>query len=405
MAEAIEVAGVWKRFRREGGRPRTLKEWLIARWRGEIPARETFWALQDVSLRVAPGEAYGVIGANGSGKSTLLKVMAGILRPERGHAAVRGRVASLLELGAGFHPDLSGRENVFLNGLILGMSRREIAARFDEIVAFAELAHAIEMPVRHYSSGMYTRLGFAVAAHSAPQVLLVDEVLAVGDAAFQQKCHDRIALLQGAGATILLVSHDTGAIKRYCQRACWLEQGVVAGEGSSESVIDAYYEALAHAEERRWQEAARVTPLTNRWGSREVTITQVMLVGADKLPRTTFTPGEWCAICIHYSARQPVDRPLFGISIHRQDGLLITGANTGVSPLSCVADEGVVSYEIARMPLLPGTYQVSAAIYDATSVHAYDHHDRLYPLVIRDFGRIPTHAGLVDIEGTWHHET
>ncbi len=251
---AIKADGLSKRYRL-GAREtlnRTLRETLMATARrfnplanGHHEQSETeFWALKDVSFSIQPGEIVGIIGRNGAGKSTLLKVLARITEPTRGHADVYGRLGSLLEVGTGFHPDLTGRENIYLNGSILGMARRDIARKFDEIIAFAELERFLDTPVKHYSSGMYVRLAFAVAAHLEPEILLVDEVLAVGDAAFQKKCLGKMSEVARDGRTVLFVSHNTAALLGFCQRGILLEQGQVAADGNIEAVIQCYLSSL-----------------------------------------------------------------------------------------------------------------------------------------------------------------
>ncbi len=245
-APAIEFARVSKRFQLQEGR--TLREFVPAFFsgRGWSPP---FYALRDVSFRVDRGETLGIIGRNGSGKSTILKLMAGVTAPSQGEIEVYGRISPLIELGAGFHPDLTGRENVFLNASILGMSRKEARARFDEIISFAELWDFIDTPVKRYSSGMYMRLGFAVAVHSDPDILLVDEVLAVGDASFQEKCLAKMQEFRSRGVTIVLVSHSMTLIQDFCQRALALHGGRVIAEGSPAEVVQRYTEAVTHAVE------------------------------------------------------------------------------------------------------------------------------------------------------------
>ena len=233
----IDIRDLWEHYRLYHDRTHSLKEVLVRFRRARY---EDLWALRGVTMRVEPGEAVGVIGANGSGKSTLLKCVARVIEPSRGTVSVRGRVSALLELGAGFHPDLTGRENVFINGAMLGMTRREIRARFDDIVAFSELEQFIDSPVRTYSSGMYMRLGFSVAVHVDPDVLLVDEVLAVGDEQFQAKCRARIAAMKARGVTILFVSHDLPRVQEVCDRVVWLDRGVVRAEGVPAEVVREY---------------------------------------------------------------------------------------------------------------------------------------------------------------------
>src|SRR5205809_3913465 len=255
MTAAIELVDVSKIYRRYGGRQfATLKSALLQRSiLRDLQPSDTFPALKDVSFSVPKGSTYGVIGRNGSGKSTALKLVAGITKPTSGTVRVEGRISALIELGAGFHPEISGRENVFINGIMLGLTKREIAARFDEIVDFAELTEFINAPVKTYSSGMYMRLGFAVAIHVNPDVLLVDEVLAVGDEGFTHKCLDKFAEFKRRGKTILLVTHSLGLVERFCDDALWLDAGKVRGHGDPKRIVGAY---LTDIEQREEQELA-----------------------------------------------------------------------------------------------------------------------------------------------------
>src|SRR3954464_8905213 len=251
MTPAIELENVSKIYRKYSGRHfATLKSALLQRSiLRDLRPNETFPALEDVSVTVPKGSTYGVIGRNGSGKSTALKLVAGITKPTSGRVTVAGRISALIELGAGFHPEISGRENVFINGIMLGLTRREIQDRFDEIVEFAELENFINAPVKTYSSGMYMRLGFAVAIHVDPDVLLVDEVLAVGDEGFTHKCLDKFADFRRRGKTILLVTHSLGLVERFCDEAVWIDSGRVSGHGDPRRVVDAYLTAVEVGEE------------------------------------------------------------------------------------------------------------------------------------------------------------
>lgn len=245
MATAIAVEGVSKRFVIHHERPRSFQEALIALVHRRNGYREEFWALRDVSFQVEQGEALGIIGPNGSGKSTILKLLTRILQPTWGEVSVRGRISALIELGAGFHPDLTGRENIFLSGSILGIGQSAMARHYDAIVAFSELERFIDTPVKHYSSGMYMRLGFAVAIHVEPDILIIDEVLAVGDTAFQEKCLATLDALKEAGKTLLLVSHDMDLIRRFCHRAIFLDHGEVQSYGLTQEAIARYMASLA----------------------------------------------------------------------------------------------------------------------------------------------------------------
>ncbi len=241
LVEAVHLEAVSVRYRVPSERVGSFKEYFIRRLKGQVQMR-TFWALQDVSFEVNRGEVFGLVGVNGAGKSTLLKVVARVLRPTRGRVVVRGRVAPLLELGAGFHPELTGEENIYLNGALLGFSRHEMQEKYDQIVDFSELGEFINAPIRTYSSGMYARLGFSVATASEPDVLIVDEVLSVGDEAFQKKCEARINAFRQRGAAILLVSHTMATIEEMCQRAAWLDHGTLKAIGEPTQVIQAYRE-------------------------------------------------------------------------------------------------------------------------------------------------------------------
>lgn len=242
---AVVVDGVWKKFRLYKERNDSLKTAIM---RGRKTIAEDFWALQDVSFEVPQGSTFGLIGRNGSGKSTLLKCLARILYPEKGSIEMTGRAASLLEVGSGFHPELSGRENIFLNGSILGMSRKEISAKFDEIVDFSGVRKFIDQPVKNYSSGMYVRLGFSVAIHVQPDILVVDEVLAVGDAAFQKKSKQKFVELRDAGKTVILVTHSMAQVKEMCDQAAWINQGRLEKVGSAEDVVSAYLADVAEGD-------------------------------------------------------------------------------------------------------------------------------------------------------------
>ena len=305
-------------FRLYHERNQSLK---VAMMRGGRAKYEEFLALRDVSLEVPTGGTFGLIGENGSGKSTLLKCMARILRPEKGRITVTGKISALLELGAGFHPELSGRENVYLNGAILGLSRKEIDAKFDDIVGFAGLEKFIDTPVKNYSSGMYVRLGFSVAINVDPDVLLVDEVLAVGDESFQRRCDEKFAELKNAGKTIVIVSHALGTLRHLCDEIVSLEKGRVVARGEPGLVIDSYVERTH--EERRPDETGGT-----RWGSGEARVEKVELLSSGDRPVTRIRTGDAVTLRLHYETDEPVARPVFGIGITRIDGVHITGPNT-----------------------------------------------------------------------------
>ena len=373
--EVIRVEGLSKLYRRmaPGGKLKTLKSALMDRslTRGLRP-EEAIVALDGVDFTVRRGEAFGLVGGNGSGKSTLLKVVAGILRPDAGRVTVDGRVAALIELGAGFHPEISGRENVYINGAVLGLTRRQIGERLDSIIAFSGLADFIDEPVKNYSSGMYVRLGFAVAVHTDPDVLLVDEVLAVGDEAFAHKCLRRIEEMLAAGATLLFVSHDLGLVEGLCDRVLWLDRGRPQRLGPPRRVVDAYRQAVAEAEsvehreakEEREREAAEDGRNERRWGSKQARITGVrVLAGGEE--RYNLTSGEAVSFELRVEAAQPLTDFVFGIQLSTPRGVEVWGTNTHLAGFVAgrLAGAAVVRLDCPRLRLAPGEYLLDVAVH------------------------------------------
>lgn len=405
MSCVIEFEGVSKRFVIHRRRARTLRERVLGFFEGERGSREELWALRDVSLRVEPGDCLGIIGANGSGKSTTLKLMTRILQPTSGRVQVRGRVSALLELGAGFHPDLTGRENVYLNGSVLGLSRQTIKSRFDEIVAFAEMERFIDMPVKHYSSGMYMRLAFAIAINVDPDILLTDEVLAVGDQSFQAKCMERIGDLKRSGVTTVFVSHSLETVRSLCNTAIWLADGQVAAEGDSDRVVEAYLASVAEKEESRLAVEQPPAGVQSRLGSGEATILDVRFLGADGRERHTFAAGGPLTARIRYRASQRVTRPVFGVAIYHSDGIHINGPNTRFAgyDIDWIEGEGEMDYVVESLPLLEGSYDFSVSIYDHSLSHAYDHQQRAYRFLVTYGPAVGERFGLVYIPSRWEH--
>ncbi|ODS58660.1 MAG: hypothetical protein ABS36_03780 [Acidobacteria bacterium SCN 69-37] len=410
---AISLHHVSKRYRRYGGRQfATLKSALLS---GDLVRKlrpdETFEALSDVSFDVAAGQTLGVIGRNGSGKSTALKLVAGITKPTTGTVKVEGRISALIELGAGFHPEISGRENVFINGIMLGLTRREIQARFDEIVDFAELRQFIDAPVKTYSSGMYMRLGFAVAIHVDPDVLLVDEVLAVGDESFTHKCLDKFAEFKRRNKTILLVTHSLGLVERFCDEALWLDHGQMRGQGDPTRIIGAYMTDVERQEEQLLADAdARVkasasdapvadgpgptdagaaaadmmTASEGRWGSGEVQIREVTLFGEEGQPTHIFHTGERVTLRLAVSAARPVDDFVFGIGLFSAEGVFIYGTNTFIEEYDPDTLEGDAEIELVldSLDLVEGTYKLDVAVHRRDGA-AYDYHRLLYTFRVK----------------------
>jgi lipopolysaccharide transport system ATP-binding protein len=369
---SVRFANVSKRFILRHEHPHSFQEMVLRLF--DPRRRDSFdelWALQDVSFTVEPGETVGLIGPNGSGKSTALKLMARILEPTSGSIKARGKVSTLLELGAGFHPDLTGEENIYLNGSILGLGRKEIERKFDQIVAFAGLGDFIDTPVKHFSAGMYVRLGFAIAVHIEPEILLIDEVLAVGDMAFQIKCWDKITELQKEGITIVLVSHDLDAVQKLCSQVVWLDHGQVRAKGAAEEIAAQYGNAVLASLAGRSKPKRSIADEGRRWGTGEAEILGVEFLDEKGDPRRTLRTSEAVVARIRYRAYKKLDRPTFGVAIYRSDGVHINGPNTRLSgyDIDHIEGEGFIDYRVDALPLLPGIYQFSAAIYDYESIH------------------------------------
>jgi len=395
---AIVVDGVSKRFRLYRERNRSLKQAVLQRRRARY---DEFWALHDLSFEIPHGSTFGLIGENGSGKSTLLKCIARILRPDHGSITTHGRLAALLELGSGFHPELSGRENVYLNGSILGLSRREIHRRLDEIVDFAGIEAFIDQPVKNYSSGMYVRLGFSVAINVNPDVLLVDEVLAVGDASFQQKCMEKFADYRREGRTVVVVSHAMGQLRNFCDEVAWLEHGALKGVGPAGSVVDDYVDTTH--EDREVTDTASGTTEA-RWGSGEVRISEVQLLDGLGAETRTFRTGDPVTIRMHYDASMEVVKPVFGIGISTLEGQEVTGPNArDRDEVPDLLDgRGHVDFHVDRLCLLPGTYELTVAVYDYTCQQPIDHRHRIMRFdVIPGFPR--EGVGVVTLGGRWSY--
>jgi len=401
VTTAIELVNVSKLYRRYSGRQfATLKSALLKRsLLRELRPDEAFLALKDVSFSVSKGSTVGVIGRNGSGKSTALKLVAGITKPTSGTVKVDGRISALIELGAGFHPEISGRENVFINGIMLGLSKRDIEERFDDIVDFAELREFIDAPVKTYSSGMYMRLGFAVAIHVDPDVLLVDEVLAVGDEGFTHKCLDKFSEFHRRGKTVLIVTHALNLIERLCDDAVWLDAGEKRAEGDPKRVVDAYLTAVEQTEKQQMaattakavKGAAPAAPAGDmfqttegRWGSREVEITSVQLVGPEGNGSFVFHTGDAVSINLGVRASAPTSDFVFGIGVFNTDGVCCFGTNTGIEDMTSDRIEGTatVTFTIEHLDLVDGTYKLDVAVHRRDGA-PYDYHRLLYTFRVK----------------------
>jgi ABC-type polysaccharide/polyol phosphate transport system ATPase subunit len=425
---AIDVINVTKTYRKYARRKQfaTLKSAILSGTLvNDLNPEDSFHALKGVSFTVPAGCTFGIVGRNGSGKSTALKLVAGITKPTTGTVSVQGRISALIELGAGFHPEISGRENVFINGIMLGLTKREITRRFDEIVEFAELEDFIDAPVKTYSSGMYMRLGFAVAIHVDPDVLLIDEVLAVGDEAFTHKCLDKFAEFRRRNKTVLLVTHALNLVERFCDEALWLNEGRARAMGDPRRVVSAYITDVEKQEERHMASAdakakaaidqrdsgtdeSRVpdpesrTPQESpaaqaaepppdmfqategRWGSREAEITGVQLVGEDGQAAHVFYSGERVEIRLDLKASKPLTDFVVGIGIFNVDGVCAFGTNTNIEELKAdrLEGEGHVSFTVDALDLVAGTYKLDAALHKLDGF-PYDYHRLLYSFRVK----------------------
>jgi ABC-2 type transport system ATP-binding protein len=389
---AVTIDHVTKRFRLYHERNQSMKAAIL---RGGRARYDDFLALRDVTFDVPTGTTLGLIGENGSGKSTLLKCIAQILFPDEGTITTRGKISALLELGAGFHPELSGRDNVYLNGAILGLTKKQLDDRFDDIVDFSGISQFIDSPVKNYSSGMYVRLGFSVAINVDPDVLLIDEVLAVGDAEFQQRCTDKIVDLKAQGRTIVVVSHSMESVRNLCDQVALLEHGRLVTVGPAVDVIDEYLVDVFHDEEFDASDGAR-------WGSGEIRIDRAELLGSDGRRVNLVQTGDEVIVRMQYTAHEPVRLPVFGIGINAADGAYVAGPNTRDSGLVIdqVDGEGVIDLHIERLMLVPGTYSVTVAVHDESCTHPFDFRQKLLTLKV-ELGQPRDILGYVALDAHW----
>ena len=389
----IRVDGVSRRFRVHANEARSLKELFVRRGRTEA---HDVQALTDVSLAVEPAEAVGLVGRNGSGKSTLLRLIARIIKPTSGTVAVGGRIGSLLELGAGFHPDFSGRENVYLNGAIHGLKRAQIRERFDEIVAFAELESAIDRPVRTYSSGMYMRLGFAIAAHLDADILLLDEVFAVGDEAFQRKCFGKVFEFKQRGGTIIFVSHDASQVERLCERAVLLRDGRLEFDGPTHEAIVRYRRVLA-AEADPAERAAGL----REWGTGEATIAAARLVGREGQERQQFLAGEPFSLRLRIEAENGIAPPQLQLELRDEAGLLVASDVLDTDRVGWAGGTRDVRYDVPVLPLADGRFHLRLGLADASGERVLHWLDDALTFLVYPDGE---ERGVVRLEGSWAAE-
>lgn len=388
---AIEVNNLGKWFRRQGIGAPTLMGAIPGWLRRAKP--DGFWALRNVNFQLKRGQTIGVVGPNGSGKSSLLGLVARTMTPTEGTVTSNGRISALLELGAGFHPALSGRENVYLNAAILGIPREDVRRRFDHIVGFAGLEEFIDMPVRHYSSGMYVRLAFSVAVEMNPDILLVDEVLAVGDMAFQMRCLDRIRNFQKQGKTILIVSHALETVEEFCSEVMLIHEGRLIMQGDPSEVISNYLK----------QYMVRIGMLNvEEHGSREIEMRQIRLLDENFRETATFTSGCAMNVEISYYAQRRIERPVFGFNIKTGNGIYLFGSNTQIAevPIPFVEGSGKVVLSIDPLTLKQGRFFLSLAVHSWDHAEQYHRQEDLHPFMIRDEAG---DKGMLQLETTWRH--
>ena len=386
---AIEAVNLGKRYYRRGGQSASS---LFARLTGRSgPKNEPFWCLRGVNFEIPAGRTVGVIGPNGSGKSSLLGLTAGTIAPTEGHVRTQGRISSLLELGAGFHPELSGRENVYLNAALLGIPREDVKKKFDRIVDFAELREFIDMPVKHYSSGMYVRLGFSIAVEVDPDILLVDEVLAVGDISFQFKCLDRIRDFQKRGKTLLFVSHSLETVEEFCHEAFLIHRGQLVARGEPGDVVQKFI--------RSFMEDRGGLHMTE-YGTRAVEFGEVRLLAAAGLPADTFETGGPLVIEIPYVAHRRIEKPIFGFSLKTANGLYVFGSNTQIQKhdLPFIEGEGKVTLDLSPLRLMHGNYFLSLSIHSWDHAEQFHRREDWWPFAVRN----PTGAlGMIQLDSRW----
>ncbi len=392
MTAAITVDGVSKRYRLYQERNTSLKATVLRRRRAVY---KDLWALQDVSFEIGEGQTYGLIGHNGSGKSTLLKCIAKILNPNAGSITTNGKISALLELGAGFHPELSGRDNVYLNGSILGLAKKEIDRRFESIVEFSGIGDRIDTPVKNYSSGMYIRLGFSVAINVDPDILLVDEILTVGDESFQRKCAQKFDDLKDAGKTIVIVSHGLGSVKELCDEVALLDHGHLVSVGKPEDVIDTYLGGVEKDVRPDGEHGMR-------FGRGGAVIERVEMLDRTGAPIEACHTGDAITYRIHVRAEQPIEQPVFRLEIHNTHGMVIGAANTRYHGFHLDMPEGsfTIDYHIDQFLLVPGTYDISATLFDYELKDPYDVRHRFQRFYVES-GSPPDSDGFMSLGGRW----
>ncbi len=413
--DVIKVNNLSKKFRTYHEKPALINIWKKKRY-------EEFPALRDVNFSVSQGETIGIIGRNGSGKSTLLKILCGVMAPTSGSVETNGSIASLLELGAGFHPELTGRENIFLNASIMNLSTKEVKNKFDEIVSFAQLEDFIDTPLYTYSSGMYVRLGFAIAVFTNFDILIIDEILAVGDAGFQEKCADKIMGFKNAGKTIIFVTHDLGMADKISDKILWLENGKLKKEKGKRYIIDSYLELFSKEKkqdiskkqqnfkneknipiglEPDYQKQYKRKKLSVDSISKGIVITKVKIMDEKKRIRKTYAPKSKLIIEMQYKAKKNIKNPIFGVGIFSKEGTLLMGPNTKSDKFNIpeINGTGKIFYTIDSLPILQGEYFIDVSITDSSCVNQFDYHHKKYQINIKNHN--DASYGQIIAKGKW----
>ena len=374
----IEFADVSKRFNLHRDKPKSFQDLFLSLAGSLTHARQlmsqsnVFWALRNLTCSIEAGESIGLVGSNGAGKSTMLKLIARIISATSGEVRSTGRVTALLELGAGFHPELTGRDNIYLNGAIMGLGRRALSSKLDQIIDFAEISEFIDTPVKNYSSGMHARLGFAISVFLDPKILLVDEALAVGDQSFQQKCLEQMQHLRRDGVTIVMVSHALDTVPRMCSRALWLDHGKLVMDAPSSQVVDAYYKRVLEQSSEHHVD----TWAPSRTGSGEARLTRVQFLGADLKPCISLRTFDPLIVRLHYKCTQRIPQPVFGLGFYRADSQIhLAGPNSGFSNIDIpyIENEGWMDFKIPSVAWLAGDVVMHVVITDRGELHKYDY--------------------------------
>lgn len=403
---AIKVEHLSKAFRIPHEKVSSLRGAFVGMCRGKRTFEE-FQALDDVSFEVKKGEFFGIIGRNGSGKSTLLKILAGIYQPDKGKVTVNGMISPFLELGIGFNPELSGRDNVYLNATVLGLTKKQIDKKFHDIVAFSELERFIDQKLKNYSSGMQVRLAFSVAIHANRDILLMDEVLAVGDSNFQSKCLEEFSKYREMGRTVILVSHDISTIQRYCDRVLLLRNGRIMKVGEAVEVGNEYvHENMSDEEDRLENEEIDDMSISDESGKstsmkKAIGIIKVEFLDRDGNTKRIFHMGDDITARIHYRVGKKIEKPVFGVAIYTQDGILIIGPNTKTSNffVDDIVDDGCIDFILLKNTFFTGSYRFTAAIFDWECTIPFDFKDKLYGF--RVVSRNENQNGLIGIDVLW----